>query len=85
MLKIRTEYLSVVGSDDVNDPDLVVFGGLVAAYRVLIVSFPEGWGDLAALDMAIRPDLPSKLLELDSLLRDKEDSFRVKAEGGSTA
>jgi hypothetical protein len=85
-IKIRAAYLDLLGrSDDEGvDDDLAAMSAIVAAHRVLCVSAPEGWGDLAAVDLITDPTAEARILELYALLKQKEDSFRgVPAQAGA--
>lgn len=75
MIKIRVEYLKLVGSYGDTDSELVYFGGFVASYVVLMVSCPAGWEDILAMDLN-EPKTFDKIMVLAQLLREKESSFR---------
>lgn len=78
MIKIRSAYLKLIGEDEA-DNEMSFFCGFVAAYKSLIVSCPAGWADAEAIDLnEIGMD---KVMELASLLSEKESSFRIKAGG----
>lgn len=92
-IAIRADYLrrvAAAGVDERNgatvmlgdaDFELSFFAGLIARYKVLCVACPAGWEDLEKMDItSVGLD---KLLELDRLLRDREDSFRSEAPSGS--
>lgn len=78
MIKIRSAYLKLIGEDE-GDYEMEFFCGFVAAYQALMVSCPEGWEDAAELDLnKLGID---KVMEIATLLADKESSFRRVAEG----
>ena len=81
-IAIRSEFVHLFGPDGGADAEIGLFGGFVAAYRVLMVSCPAGWEDLLALDDT-NGDAAAKVIELHALLRAKEESFRLpKVEEG---
>jgi hypothetical protein len=87
-IKIRAAYLELLGRNDDEgiDEDLAAMSAIVAAHRVLCVSAPDGWGDLAQIDLLTDPTAEARILELYALLKQKEDSFRgVPAQGGAPA
>jgi len=73
-LAIRAEYLRLVKEHGDEDPDLSLFAGMIATHSVLCVEAPDGWSDLAALEL--NEDTDAKVFELYRELKDKEDSFR---------
>lgn len=85
-IKIRSAYLTLLDRNDDTgvDEDLSAMAAIVAAHRVLCVSAPAGWGDLAQIDLLTDPTAEARILELYALLKQKEDSFRgVPAQGGA--
>jgi hypothetical protein len=81
MMKIRVRYLKYLdGIAEEDDKILSFFAGIVAANETLLVSCPVGWEDLTVLDDALRYE---KIVELSTLLTNKEDSFRVAAKVAS--
>lgn len=77
-LKIRSEYLRLTREYGDIDPDLATHAAIVAAHKVLCVDGPEGWEDLEAIDMIMRPDAEDGIFALYFALKAKEDSFRPK-------
>lgn len=85
-LAIRREILSLVKDLGDEDPDLSLYAATIATHRVLCVEAPEGWEDIAELDLT-RPDTSlDKVFELFALLREKEERFRQgEPQGGEEA
>lgn len=79
MIKIRIEYMKLVGPLGETDSELVYFGGFVAAYTVLMVSCPEGWEDILSMNLN-EPQAFEKVMVLAQMLREKESSFRNSAQ-----
>lgn len=77
-LRIRAEQLKLAREVGDDDPDLALYAGTIAVHRVLCVEAPDGWEDLADVDLtAVGVE---RVFELMALLREKEDSFRASAE-----
>lgn len=74
---IRANYLSIVKSHKDSDIDLSIYAGMMAEYAVMCVEAPEGWGDLAKVE--ITESTEAQLFELFRLLREQQKSFRVSA------
>lgn len=75
-LRIRAEQLRLSREAE-NDPDIELYAGTIAVHRVLCVEAPEGWEDLANIDLT-QVGI-NKVFELMSLLREKEEFFRQNA------
>lgn len=71
------EYADTLPTRDATQESYL---GVIAAHKVLCVEAPPGWEDLAALDITAHPEWVNKAFELYSLLRGREDSFRVRKE-----
>ena len=97
-IKIRAEFLRVVKDLDTGevdkdgrmllDEELSGHASIVAAYKVLCVECPPGWGDLEALDLTASPDIEDRIWDVYLGLRSKEDSFRIAKDanqGGEAA
>lgn len=84
-LKIRAEYLRLVGDLGDQDQALSTQAAVMATHRVLCVAAPDGWQDLSAIDLVAQPDAEDKIFALYIALKDKEDSFRASADQGGKA
>lgn len=84
-LKIRSEFLKLVGDIGESDEDLAAQAAIIASHQVLCVEAPEGWEDLSAVDMVEIPDAEEKIFSIYIALKEKEDSFRGSADKKSEA
>jgi len=75
-VKIRAMYLSLVREHGDEDPDLSIYSSFIATFSVLCVEAPEGWSDLADLDLVSTDDNEDRIFTLFHLLKEKEDSLR---------
>lgn len=82
-ISIRSRYLGLVKDLGDSDEDLSIFASMVASHSVLCVEAPEGWADLAALDMTAPGYSDALLFDLYNRIREKEDSFRSSVPAGS--
>ena len=80
-IAIRRRYVELAG-ENVNDAVLSSLAGIVATHDVMCVSCPEGWENLMNFSMAnSKEDYLQKVMELDRLIGEKENSFRQDATG----
>jgi hypothetical protein len=73
-LQIRSRYLNLTQDIGDDDPAIAMYAGLISTHSVLCVDAPEGWDDLAEVDVT-KPENDGRIVELFSLLKDAEDSF----------
>lgn len=84
-LKIRTEYLRMVKEFGDEDPDLSIYAAMISSHKILCVEAPEGWEDLAELDLIAPGNVEGKIFDLYNRLKAKEDSFRFGTNEGGEA
>lgn len=77
-IKIRSEYLKLIDENE-NDDDQQFYVWIIASYKILCVSCPAGWEDIAALDINVIE--LNTVVALGHLLSEKESSFRRDAQG----
>lgn len=81
-MRIRARFLELAGAHQ-DDVEMVAIASAIATYEVLVVSHPDGWGDLMSMD-AVSPEHLGALFDLYGKLGDKEDSFRGKTQVNGT-
>lgn len=81
--KIRSEILRHSQGQDLDDPELTAYIGVMAAHKVLCVEAPAGWEDMENLDVITHSE--TKVFELYAALRDAEDRFRQGSDQGGEA
>ena len=79
-IAIRRRYVEIAGE---NNGDMILdrLANVTAAHEVLCVSCPDGWEDLTTFDFESSGHHLNKILELDKLIGEKQDSFRKDKEG----
>jgi hypothetical protein len=75
-LKIRSEYLKLVREFGDDDPDLSMYAAMIASHTVLCSEAPEGWENLADIDLVADEKSEDRIYELYQLLKDQEEFFR---------
>lgn len=78
-IAIRRRYVELAG-ENVGDALLSNMAGIVALHDVMCVSCPDGWENLAVFDSESSEYHLKKVLELDELIGEKQDSFRKDKE-----
>lgn len=78
-MRIRAEYLRLVRELGDDDEDLAFYAAIISVHSVLCVEAPEGWEDIAQLDLTGPGNVDEKIFALSQRLRAKEDSFRKGA------
>lgn len=76
-MRIRSEFLRLVRDLGDSDQDLSMYAGMIATHAVLCVEAPEGWEDLAEVDLTAAVSTDDKIFELFALVKQQEDSFRA--------
>lgn len=75
-IAIRRRYVELAG-ENVNDAVLSNLASIVALHDVMCVSCPSGWENLMNFNVVdSREDYLQKIMELDRLIGEKENSFR---------
>lgn len=73
-LAIRRRFTEL--TDGSEDPYVTTIASITAVHERMCVSCPEGWENLMDMPLSGRNDIIQKLLELDRLIGEKENSFR---------
>ena len=76
--RIRAEYLGYVKQFGDDDAELAAHAAVLATYKVMCVECPKGWEDLENIDLIERPEVEDQVIELYTLLKETEDSFRQR-------